>query len=329
MHWFRWFLAVLAFSVAQPALAVCPNPLPVGQLCCGYTVNVQLRSDPLGPPGTPRATNALLVNSLAECRAIAQIAHDAEAERYGCLPPLVASFVESPLPSPDGVNVSQGFWNLYQEYRPGTIIRQDCLKLTGSIGWTVPPPPPPVACSIPDLPAIPTSDACTTSLEANDGLVDPAVCPMPIPVLTRAGGEPCLRGKLSGIGVAYGGPTSTLRTAAYNQHLINVWDFNQRHRNLRNNPEQWQACTARRAAVRAEVVKHDLYRRPAPNSRHLRGRAFDVALAVVNGVQTTTGDDSSALLVTASPNSPACTMTWGGTWPPGEYDPIHFELNVP
>lgn len=189
-----------------------------------------------------------------------------------------------------------------------------------------PPAPPPVACVIPDLPALTTpTDTCTAALEANGGLPGPTGCPA-VPVMTHSGGEPCWRRKVAEAGVLYVAPTSTIRTVAYNKHLKQVWDFYQKHQAKRNNAEQWQACTARRSVVEVEMSKHKLVYPPADNSRHLTGRAFDDGSV---DFKLAMGHNPSKMLsrATVTPDSPACTLIWGGSWP--KPDNVHFELTGP
>jgi hypothetical protein len=181
-----------------------------------------------------------------------------------------------------------------------------------------------VACSIPDLPAIPAPiDACTASLEANNGLPGPG-CPA-VPVMERVGGEPCWRRKVNEVGALYVAPTSTIRTAAYNKLLQDVWFKYLEHAAV-TDPEQRQACAARRAKVEAEMSKHKIVHEPADNSNHLTGRAFDDGSI---DFKIALGYDPVRMLRSSStiPDSPACTLIWGGSW--RKRDNVHFELSVP
>jgi hypothetical protein len=150
-------------------------------------------------------------------------------------------------------------------------------------------------------------------------------------VLTATGGHPCFVEKISARGIAYDRPTSTLRTYAYDKHFLNVWQANIKHDAIFNRrasfPQLAEACAAKRAVVKAEMSKHGINYEPVvkPGSSHQAGRAFDVATSVINAVQTTTGDEAGALIQTASPNSPACTLKWGGYIEPIP-DRNHFSL---
>ena len=145
--------------------------------------------------------------------------------------------------------------------------------------------------------------------------------------MTHPDGEPCWRRKVNESGALYAAPTSTIRTVAYNTHLKQVWDFYKKHQRLRGNAEQWQVCTARRAVVEAEISKHGLSYPPAENSRHLTGRAFDDGSV---DFKIAMGHDPAAMLerTTIIPDSPACTLRWGGGFRPVP-DNVHFELTGP
>jgi hypothetical protein len=249
----------------------------------------------------------------------------------------VANPGSSTIVNSDGTFVFETFYFAYDEYRPPNYVfrGEPCVLAHGLFLRVLPPPPPPpppVTCPIPDLDPLPAGDACTASLEANKGLVNPAVCTTPIPVLTAVGGHPCWSGKLDANGIAYGGPTSTLRTPAYDRHLLNVWQLYKQHEVLfaerATAPELVQACAARRAAVQAEMNNwHGLRKAPVitPNSTHQQGRAFDVSDSVIDAVYNTTAEGAGFLVNTASPSSPACTLRWGGDFR-GDPDWWHFDL---
>lgn len=164
---------------------------------------------------------------------------------------------------------------------------------------------------LPDFPT-PTTDACSASLEARLGLADPAVCPR-IPVMEDKNGEPCLKKKLGDLGVPYAGPTSTIRTPAYQAHLKDVWDKWWEH-GFVSDPTLYQACTARRTIVENEKNKHGISYDPIGTS-HNEGKAFDISRATVDRVP-----DVSGMLRQA----PACNLRWGGDYRDSPPDAVHF-----
>lgn len=314
--------SIIAFAVTESALAVCSSPLPSGVYCCTYVSQMH-------PAGGITGVGPISVNatSLANCRAIAVPVFNALASTRGCELPAFNTVISEPWASPElGYTWRQSFYDQYYT-PPGASHPQICAHLEGWVDWNAaspppPPPPPTVSCTVPDMPGLPTADTCTNSLEANNGLPgSTSGCPA-VPVMTRASGEPCFSGKLNTIGVAYNGPTSTIRTTTYNQHLLTVWTYHLKHRFI-SDPAEWQACATKRAIVETEMRKHGLIQEPAPNSRHLAGRAFDTSRTVIAGIQRI--ERIPAMLRRAT----ACTLNWGGTWKGNHFDPVHFELNVP
>jgi hypothetical protein len=317
MNTLRLFLVVLAVLASESALAACPNPLRYGSGCCDFMVASDGRRD------------SAVKNTLLECRITAAVSHDrieaAEGREF-----LSEQVLGPYLPNPPNLPGGYAHYDIDRRYCvPNPFGDPPCIPfetLTATYTYMATPPlPPPVACSILDLPPIPdTADACTKSLEANKGGYDPALCP-PVPVMTRPLGEPCWREKVNSVGYQYSPPTSTIRTAAYNKHLQEVWSYYDQHKALVNDPEQYQACARRRAVVEAELGKHKLARVPADQSKHLTGRAFDSGQV---GTLLAAGHNPMKMLRTTTPN-PACSLIWGGTWRGLEYDPVHFHLNVP
>jgi hypothetical protein len=172
----------------------------------------------------------------------------------------------------------------------------------------------PEDCPVDDLqPFPPAGDKCSASLEAGSGKDVNNVCPA-ASVMSDPKGEPCLAQKLGARGIAYTGPTSIVRTAAYQKHLGEVFDKFWQHQWLITDPVAYQACTDKRAIVEAEMSKHGINYPPARiDSAHLDGTAFDISRATVNRIA-----DVPALLRAA----PACNLKWGGGFPVP--DEVHF-----
>jgi len=330
-------LAVLIFAVTESALAYCPVPLTSASMCCYYA----------GSNGTTENRTAWSLNGcLADAKAtnnLLIIAQDPTVIGSTCSvfipytfppeswPASIINIAES-TSTPIAPSVPNGEWR--QDFRhiytaqatltnrnPPVVVTYPCADYSGHLNWVVPPPA--VACEIPDMPAFSAPDACTAELEANNGLPGPTTTCPAVPVMTRLGGEPSFKTKMESISVPYAGPTATIRTTVYNQHLATIWKYHVRHQRLITNPEQWVACAAKRAVVVAEVTtKHGLTYPPAPDSRHLTGRAFDVSKTVIADIKQV-GVFIPALLI----RSPVSTLNWGGRF--RKPDRVHFELNVP
>jgi hypothetical protein len=176
------------------------------------------------------------------------------------------------------------------------------------------PPCVPDPCPVGDLPDFPPAgDLCSASLEAGRGKDVNNACSA-ASVMSDPKGEPCLKQKLGVLGIPYTGPTATVRTAAYQKHLGEVFDLYWQHQWLITDPVRYQACTAKRAIVEAEMSKHGIDYAPTPSdSRHLDGKAFDISRATVNRIANV-----PALLSAA----PACNLKWGGQFL--KPDRVHF-----
>lgn len=328
--------SILALAATESALAYCPVPLTSDSKCCYYagpngTTENRYAASLSGCLSDVRRTNNLLISSQNPSCFVYTNPFSSPPVSFPASIIDVQERIDSPVaPTSSGGEWHQNFRHTYiasttiTNLNPPVVYTYQCADYSGHLNWVTPPPPPPtVACTIPDFPALPaTVDTCTASLEKNNGLPGTGSgCPA-VPVMTRALGEPCFREKVGTIGVAYGGPTSTIRTTIYNHHLTTVWDWYWKHQWLITNPVQYEACTAKRAVVEAEMKKHGLTYRPAPNSRHLAGRAFDASPTVIAGI-----GQSGVFVPSLLRRTTACTLAWGGNY--DEPDPVHFELNVP
>jgi len=171
--------------------------------------------------------------------------------------------------------------------------------------------------------------------------------------LATQAAEQCLREKIEALGITYGGPTSAVRSPAYQSHLKEVWDkMESLVALMENNPAMQQICASRRSEVAAEKgCNHAGGCRPAQGDcsgagrnhcliyppigdKHSAGTAFDISENTVNQVIDNLQGRNPPLSLeelingtTIPPNSSACNLRWGGTFsaPPGP-DPIHFQL---
>ena len=96
---------------------------------------------------------------------------------------------------------------------------------------------------------------------------------------------------------------SAYRSAAYQNHLREVWD---KYQIVRDWPTD--KCAEVQSNVRAEWDRHDLVYRPAERSRHSSGRAFDANWGTLNE-----GEDIDDL-------AEGCSLSR-----PVRGDPTHFE----
>lgn len=179
------------------------------------------------------------------------------------------------------------------------------------------------ACSVPDLLPKPT-DACSVELEAGKGKVLSvgSACPLP-EIMTDPRGHQCFKDKVDALGLTnapYNGPTATIRTAAYQAHLEDLWDKNIRHGRI-TDPTMKALCAERKAKVDTEISVHGLTDKPAGRGHEL-GRAFDVSNATVNEIESTllgAGRSIFGLILTPPP----CNLQWGGYYP-NTIDRVHF-----
>jgi hypothetical protein len=199
-----------------------------------------------------------------------------------------------------------------------------CASYPGHLNW-VTDPPPAVVCPIPDLLPKPT-DACSVALEAGFGTPSPASACQRAAVLDDPAGEPCLRRKLGEIGIAYNAPTSTYRTDGYQNHLSDLWYKYQNHTRYINKPDIYQACATRRAIVVAEQYGppepgHGLGYEPLGSSHE--GNAFDISGVTIDALKLAV-PSVNAFLATATADSPACNLNWGGDFTRSLPDKFHF-----
>lgn len=160
----------------------------------------------------------------------------------------------------------------------------------------------PDRCPVEPLTPLP-DDACTQSLEAGRGQDINGACPALTDEMQRQ--ERCLADKITALNIPYNGPTAGVRTAAYQAHLLQIWN------NLikidRLPPAQQQLCTARYAELNQEKSAHGLTYKPGADSEHVEGRAIDISKDTVN---------QALHAVITNPNFidlPANTDVWGFT----------------
>jgi hypothetical protein len=212
-------------------------------------------------------------------------------------------------------------------------------------------------CPVPDLTAPPFNDACAESLDAGLGVDVNGKCPKLSDAMNNQ--IQCFADKITATNatmrtpIPYSGPTATIRNAAYQAHLREIWDKLIVLNNL-SDPAEISACQPRRDKVIAEkgcssskkckgactAGSHCLRNIPATDSNHPKGTAFDVPNDTINGLlleltplpptPMTTPQRKQAWQIWVADwleKPAACNLVWGGSfkYPPGP-DFIHFQM---
>lgn len=203
-----------------------------------------------------------------------------------------------------------------------------------------------VKCPIDPLPDLPKDDACTNSLEAGGGKDVNKACPaMTTEMQNQA---QCLADKIHRLGIPYTEPSATIRTEAYQQHLLKVWKKLQEIGKLKDSDKA--ACTKIIADVHAHQKTHGIISDPSNkgnNAPHVLGKAIDipsdVASAIMDRVTNTTFINFNGCLFCTpisittigdmqdyvnNPvvNPPPCNLIWGGRFKRRNPDNVHFQL---
>lgn len=146
----------------------------------------------------------------------------------------------------------------------------------------------------------------------------------------------CLIDKALGMGVT-AVTTSGTRTIAYQRHLIEVWNkmielnrpanrTNEACRQLRQQIVAEKGCSINEGCVGACTNgSHCIRYRPAGNSKHPEGKAFDVSISTIDSLRDNLAvlqpPQSISQLLT---DHPTCNLNWGGDF--NDPDVVHFQL---
>jgi hypothetical protein len=206
-----------------------------------------------------------------------------------------------------------------------------------------------VTCPVDKLTTPPFSDACSTSLDIGKGVdVNNACGTLRAPDMVNAAS--CIAAKIHALNIPYTQPSATVRTTAYQNHLLEIWTKSQQLDTIMNSvvytPETKQACAPTYADVNNEKSQHGIDSPPSPSGRaapHVEHRAIDVPRRVANALMeqvttyTTTvtivnGQRSSTQTVASdvedymhsAPNACDANLSWGGRFDPE--DDVHFQL---
>jgi hypothetical protein len=146
------------------------------------------------------------------------------------------------------------------------------------------------ACPVDPLTTPPFSDACSTSLELGHGQdVNGACGTLREPDMVAAAS--CIADKIHALNIPYTQPSATIRTTAYQDHLLEIWTKSQRLDTIMNSvvylPEVKQACAPRNVEVSNEKAAHGIDSPPSPSGRaapHVEHRAIDVPRRVAEAL---------------------------------------------
>jgi hypothetical protein len=217
---------------------------------------------------------------------------------------------------------------------------------------------PAATCPVTPLSNPPFTDACSTSLEAGKGVDANNKCgSLNNDMVVAAACIAKKIGALSSPHVDYAGPSATIRTTEYQNHLLEIWTKSQWLDTLMNSlsftPEysasMKQACAQRKLEIDKELSQHAIDSPPSPSGNaapHVEHRVIDIPRGaakalinqvtiyattetIVNGIrkrkQVVTSDVED-YIHSATVNPPACDskISWGGRFDP--IDRVHFQL---
>ncbi len=196
-------------------------------------------------------------------------------------------------------------------------------------------------------PPFPASDTCSNSLEQGKGVDVNNACATGLTPGMQAGAS-CLADKIHALAIPYSGPSATVRTAAYQDHLLAVWNKSKEIQKKVVSDVDKQACAAVIADVDKEMKWHVITSNPSTKgdlAPHVLGIAIDIPANVIDAMmaQVTTpptivklclfcipfmspASDVQDYVNSATVNPPACNLNWGGRFTNPRPDPVHFQL---
>ena len=268
---------------------------------------------------------------------------------------------------PLGTTVAESHWDYAAQYWIPTSCNARCPANSQPSGSTctcndpyVPDatgtscvPVPAVACPVGKLTTPPfpgdVDPACTASLEKGKGVdVNNACGTLRKPDMVEAAS--CIAAKIKALNIPYTQPSATIRTAAYQNHLLEIWDKSQRLDTIMNSivytSETKQACAPRYTEVNNEKAQHGITHQPSSSgdaAPHVEQRAIDVPEAVSDAlmdqvttytttVTTVNGQDEFTKTIASdvedymhsAPNACNPNLSWGGRF--DSHDWVHFQL---
>ena len=160
----------------------------------------------------------------------------------------------------------------------------------------------------------------------------------------------CIADKIHALNIPYTQPSATIRTTAYQNHLLEIWTKSQQLDTIMNSvvylPEVKQACAPRNVEVNNEKAQHGITHQPSSSgdaAPHVEHRAIDVPEAVAKALMdqattytttyiTTNGQRTPIQEVASdvedymhsAPNACNPNLRWGGRFDSNDW--VHFEL---
>lgn len=207
---------------------------------------------------------------------------------------------------------------------------------------------PAAVCPVDKLTTPPFDDACSTSLEKGKGVDVNHACGELTGDMANA--AICVAAKINALNIPYTQPSATIRTSAYQNHLLEIWTKSQQLDTIMNSvvylPEIKQACAPINADINNEKSAHGITHQPSSSgdaAPHVEHRAIDVPEAVakalmdqvttytttytiVNGQSIPTQEVASDVedYMHSAPNACDANLSWGGRF--DSYDYVHFQL---
>ena len=202
-------------------------------------------------------------------------------------------------------------------------------------------------CPVDPLPKPPPpfTDACSNSLEKGRGVDIDNACAAGLTPDMKDGAQ-CVADKIHALAIPYTGPSATVRTTAYQDHLLAVWNKSEEIAKKVTDADE-QACAAVIADVDKEMKWHVITSNPSTKgdqAPHVLGRAIDIPANVIDAMMaqvTNTTFVANCLVCLPVPvitgdvqdyvnssriNPPACNLNWGGRFKKPRPDPVHFQL---
>lgn len=290
----------------------------------------------------------LFATSLDACTAVCA----AKTEQGGCSDPSASgdgATCRGYMPA-YGFNLVIGWYNPIKYCPTGTLVGEVCKTMScpADQNWTLSGD----KCTRPDcpikpLPELPKDDLCAQSIEAGRGKdVNNACSSKLLPEMQKQ--AQCLADKIHALGQDYSGPSATVRTAAYQKHLLEVWSKLKEIEQTPLSDEVELACAAVIANANNEMDWHKIESDPSSKGNeapHVLGKAIDIPKGVVDAmtarvsnttfvtftgcifcipIAITTIGDVQDYVNSATVNPPACNLKWGGRFK--RIDKVHFQL---